>query len=86
MTTTVYKLASKDSLVCHLRSTTPNEAIEKLQKAGVLAIEGAEENSIVLVGYRVEVRRLLDYFRTQELAFGNDRYFIGKLKSLATSA
>ena len=38
-------------------------AVEKLAKAGVLAIEGADNGSIVLVGYHLEIRNLLRDFR-----------------------
>ena len=52
-----------NALVCHLRETTPDEAITKLQKAGVLAIPGPDDNSIILVGYHKEIRVLLDFYR-----------------------
>ena len=95
MTTNVYRMPKTTgqishpaSLVCHLRSTTPEQAITTLQKAGVLAIPGIDESSIVLIGYRVEVQRLLEYYRTGHLdAF--DTYtsrLIGKLRKLAISA
>lgn len=67
MTTAVYRMVesrlSRDSLVCHLRSTTPQEAIERLLKHGVFAVEGVEPQSIVLVGYSYECRVLLANFR-----------------------
>lgn len=69
MTTTVYLLPHRsgtiprNALVCHLRSTSPSEAIAKLQSNGILAIEGIEPNSIVLVGFKPEAQILLDNIR-----------------------
>jgi hypothetical protein len=69
MTTSVFRLPDRsreiprDSLICHLRSTTPAEAISKLALNGILAIEGAEVNSIILVGYSHAVRTLLSNLR-----------------------
>jgi hypothetical protein len=76
MTTTVYRLAPKadqrhsvtsplerSSLVCHLTDLSPDEAIAKLQSVGVLAIPGPDATAITLVGYRVEVRKLLRRIR-----------------------
>ncbi len=72
MTTAVYKLSTrKDSLVAHLRSTTPDEAIEKLQRAGVLAIHGPDDSSIILVGYHIEPQHFLE-----------DMAFLGYLRRL----
>ena len=95
MTTNVYRMPKTTgqihrpaSLVCHLRSTTPEQAITTLQKAGVLAIPGIDESSIVLIGYRVEVRRLLEYYRTGHLASDDTHTsrFIGTLRKLALGA
>ncbi len=66
MITTVYRLpsrartkASRNLLIAHLSSITPDEAIERLSTLGVLAIPGPDPSSIVLVGYHIEVERLL---------------------------
>jgi hypothetical protein len=91
MTTTVYTLEAtkqnlSSSLVAHLRSTTPEEAIAKLQKAGVLAIAGPDPSSIVLVGYRLEIRHLLDDWRQYGFARQQDsRFTIGKLAKLRSA-
>ena len=68
MITTVYRLPDKhdlshNCLIAHLRSITPIEAIERLQRAGVLAIEGLEPSSIMLVGYSYETSILLRSLR-----------------------
>ena len=76
MITTVYRLAPKadqrhsvtaplerSSLVCHLSSITPDEAMAKLQSLGILAVPGPTSNAITLIGYRVEVRKLLRRIR-----------------------
>lgn len=99
MTTAVYRLperkraegnSTRNCLVAHLRSTSPEEAIERLKKAGVLAIPGPTDNSIVLVGYHVEVRALLDFWRTAstvEQPHGDaTRFHLGKLRKLASNA
>jgi hypothetical protein len=95
MTTAVYRMPKTTGqisrpalLICHLRSTTPEEAIEKLQRAGVLAIPSIDESSIVLIAYRVEARRLLEYYRTGHLdAFDtHTSRFIGTLRKLALGA
>ena len=69
MTVAVYKLPpthlrSHDCLIAHLRETSPDEAIAKLSRAGVLAIHGRERDSIILLGYHHEIRRLLRWFRS----------------------
>jgi hypothetical protein len=87
MTTAVFRMAREErpSLVCHLRSTSPQEAIAKLAKAGVLAIEGAEPSSIVLVGYHLEIRNLLRDFRMfdGEHFTRHSYYVLTKLRRLA---
>ena len=89
MTTTVYRLPQKQNsltkscLVAHLRSTTPLEAIDTLSKAGVLAIPGPDPASIVLVGYRVEIQRLLRDFRLYGYE-RHTRFTMERLKSLAS--
>lgn len=88
MTTAVYRIPERtavkhsNSLVCHLRSTTPAEAITTLQRSGVLAIEGPDDNSIVLVGFHPEIHRLLDYYRTGLMAYDDihTRQLIGRLR------
>ena len=88
MTTTVYRLPQRTALnvrsclVAHLRSTSPQSAIDALARAGVLAVPGPEENSIILVGYHADIRKLLRDFRL----YGYERhshYTMGKLKALA---
>jgi hypothetical protein len=63
MMTTVFSIAPqvhhKSSLVCQLQDITPDDAIERLQKLGVLAVEGQLPNSIVLVGFNWEVSKLV---------------------------
>ena len=67
MTTTVFSSAkllhSKPSLVCQLSDLTPDEAIKRLQASGVIAIEGPEPDSIVLLGFSYEVSQLVTDFR-----------------------
>ena len=88
MTTAVYTIRPRcpdhASLVCHLRSITPAEAIAKLDRAGVLAIPGPDESSILLLGYQAVIRDLLDDFKR----FGHPHrptslYLMGKLAKLS---
>jgi CBS domain-containing protein len=71
-----------NALVCHLRETTPDEAIKTLQRAGILAIPGAVENSIVLVGFHYEIRNLLRDFRLYGYPRRSARTY-GKLHKLS---
>ena len=94
MLTSVYRMprqegrfVAKTSLVCQLRETTPQAAIEMLQKAGVLAIEGPTPSSIVLVGFHREIRDLLQDFRTHGGAHKqHSRSLLGKLHKLSLTA
>jgi len=94
MITTVYRIPTARSdepssslLVCHLRDTSPEEAIAKLDRAGVLAIPGPDPLSIVLVGYRREVADLLQDFRIHGHDYRvHSHWLIGKLRRLALSA
>jgi len=66
MTTQVFsavpKLHKSQDLVCQLQDISPDEAIERLHKLGILAIEGEAPSSIVLVGFHHDVAVLLDDF------------------------
>lgn len=93
MTTTVFRFPKTTEevrhahpcLIAHLRSTTPDEAIEKLAKAGVLALYGPEPSSIVLVGFTAITRQLLlDFKRHGGPCHPETRYLLGKLRKLAS--
>jgi len=88
MTTAVYRLpmsatVSRDSLVCHLSSISSQDAIERLSRAGVLAIEGPEENSILLLGFHREIRKLLAFWRNPRLYTDDISLTIAKLRRLS---
>ena len=88
MTTAVYRLPmsaalSRDSLVCHLSSISPQDAIDRLSRAGVLAIEGPEENSILLLGFHREIRKLLAFWRNPRLYSDDISLTIAKLRRLS---
>jgi hypothetical protein len=88
MTTTVFSAAkllhSKPALVCQLSELTPREAIDKLSKAGVLAIEGPESDSIVLLGFSYEVSKLVTDLRLYGYARKPEsRFTLGKLRKLS---
>ena len=55
MCTTVFSAAPtlhhSPELVCVLHDITPEAAIERLSKAGILAIEGEDPKSIILLGF-----------------------------------
>jgi hypothetical protein len=67
VTTRVFSTArllhSKPALVCQLQDLKPDEAIARLEASGVLAIEGPEPDSIVLLGFSYEVSQLVTDFR-----------------------
>jgi hypothetical protein len=85
MTTEVISFChSRPSLVCQLREITPDEAIAKLSRAGILAIEGDKPNTIVLLGFSQEVRTLLDDLRVYGIpVHAAARYTLGKLRKLS---
>ena len=91
MTLSVYRLPSRQStvshssLVCHLRSITVEDAITRLAKAGVLAIEGPEKSSIILVGFTSPIVTLLHDWRRYGFPRAPEaRYALGKLRKLAS--
>jgi hypothetical protein len=90
MTTTVFSVApllhSSPALVCQLRDITPHEAIARLASAGVLATEGLEPSSIVLLGYRYEIANLVRaYSRHADVERNNPR-LLAKLRRLASAS
>ena len=91
MTLAVYRaperqsMTARSSLVCHLRSITVADAIDRLSRAGVLAIEGPEESSIILVGFTFPIVTLLHDWRRYGFPRAPEaRYALGKLRKLAS--
>lgn len=90
MTLEVYSIApilhSRPSLVCQLSDITQDEAIERLKKAGVLAIAGTTESAIVLLGFNYEVSAFVrDLQRYGCPHRPQTRFTLGKLRALAAS-
>jgi hypothetical protein len=73
MTTTVFSIAPAlhqcPALVCQLQDTSPQDAIKRLEKSGVLAIEGVDPASIVLIGFNYEVSMLISDLRRYGKAY-----------------
>lgn len=94
MTTRVLKLSSPvtqalapvrkpHALVGLLTDTTPDQAITRLQKAGILAIRGADSATVLLIGYRADIASLLDDYRHYGTAHKpSNRYTLGRLAKL----
>lgn len=89
MTTEVYSIVPVlhhiPSLVCQLTDITPDEAIERLRRAGVLAVEGIDGSSVVLLGFNCEVSRLIADLR--KYGFAREPTCIrtmGKMRALAS--
>ncbi|MFA5422162.1 MAG: hypothetical protein WC344_05250 [Bacilli bacterium] len=73
MTTAVFsaipKLHSKVTFICGLLDTTPDEAISRLKKAGIIALEDeADPAAIIIIGYRYEVITSIDALIAHEKA------------------
>lgn len=74
----------KPSLICQLKNISVSNALERLQKAGVLAIPGLDDSSIVLLGFDYEVALYVNDLRR----FGHPHHptssrVVGKLRALA---
>ena len=86
MTTTVFSaspaLHTRTRLICQLQDLSPEDAIERLEKAGILAIAGPEPSSIVLLGFEYSVSIILRDFRL----YGYPRHSGATLKKLAKLA
>jgi hypothetical protein len=88
MTTSVFSIAQhRSALVCQLQDLTPSDAIAKLAKAGIIALEGPERSSIVLIGFSHEISLVLADYRRYGYAFHRQsRNIIGKLKKLSLAS
>lgn len=74
----------KPSLICQLKNITVPNALERLQKAGVLAVPGFDDSSIVIIAYSYEVALYVNDLRR----FGHPHHptssrVVGKLRALA---
>lgn len=79
--------AARSALICHLRDTTVDDAIAKLQRCGVLAIPGPVNDSIVLMGYHFETRELLNDYRVYGSPHSPQACFrLGWIRRLSRSA
>jgi hypothetical protein len=65
------KLHAKPELVCQLDNVSADEAIEKLSKAGALAIEDESSHSITILGYNKTLAQSIDAFKLHGLAHGS---------------
>ena len=84
MTTAVFSavqyLHSTPVLVCQLSDTSPEAALDRLAKSGVLAIPGPDLNSIVILGFNAELSKVLAFYRSHRRFYGSVAFAVGKLK------
>ena len=86
MTTTIVSaivgLHSKPTTICQVEGLSPSEAIERLDRSGILAISDEDSNVVFLLGYTPAIRKLLREYRIYGYALRGSRSLPNRLRRL----